>query len=202
MENIRELVASALAKVAKGLKLSPTDLERIQAWKEGLEQSKLDHNDRVERLKVELRQVEGRIRKLGEEYDREDGAVKKVAAKQLELACQELELKDAKMEVLFANLEKVMAAQAKIDQLEEAMRRGVTEDQADLLAVELEEAFDALERSDEAMNSAEQVKYQRPAREPVEVSERARALRSAPASISPRAAKVLGDLRKQDPAAE
>lgn len=203
METIRDLVGSVLSRVAQGLKLNPSELEKIRAWKTKLEQAKRDNHDRVQDFKDGLRELEARVLKLHGEHQRESsGGLRRVVAREMDQACSELELKEERLDLLFANIERQAAALEKIAQLEETSRHGVSEAQADELAIQLEEAFDDLEQADEAMRGAQSVTYRRKESGKVDVAKHVRQIRGEPAVFSSTTASIVARLRKPNSAPE
>ncbi|NLH72794.1 MAG: hypothetical protein GX456_07050 [Verrucomicrobia bacterium] len=194
MQNLGELVTSVLSTVGKGGKASSKQLERIRAEKAKYKELKRDLNDRVDGIKGEVKQIEHRILRLAKERDQESGTVADMVAEQLEDACVELGGKKATAQVLFSKLRALTKVVGKLEALEEALREGITEEQADQLKMECEEAFSALERTDTATEEVSQVTYRRTEGEAVDVEKFTRDIGEKP-PLSAEARKMVDAIR-------
>ncbi len=200
---MRDLISSVLSNAVLGLKLKPTEREKLRTWKTDLELAQRDNHDRLQNFKDELRKLEARALKLHDERAREkSGVLKKVVTRELEQVCLELAQKEGRMDVLFENLKRQAGALDKIAELEEALHRGVSEAQADDLALDLEDAFSELERADAAMRGAGDVSYRKTEAGKVDVEKQVREIRGEPPVLSPAANSVMARLRRPKADAE
>jgi len=127
MENFSEFVSGIASKLAEGLKLKPTDKERLGQFKEKFTQDRDDNQDSLKALKDEIVEIEGRIKRKKAKYDDVHGLVKETIGQEIEQAFPELDRKEAQEKLILRNIEVTIVTLDKIRELEEAANRGVKE---------------------------------------------------------------------------
>lgn len=172
MENFSEFVSGLASKLAEGLKLKPTDKERLRQFKEKFTQDRDDHQDSLEALKDVIVEIEAQIKRKKAKYDDAHGLVKKTIGQEIEQAFRELDRKEAQGKLILRNIEVTSVTLDKIRELEEAANRGVKESDLDGIAVQLEEAFDDAKQTDEALRDLEGVNYKGLEKEPMDIDRR------------------------------
>jgi hypothetical protein len=84
-----------------------------------------------------------------------------------------------------------------VRKLKDALETGISEERADKLRDQLENAFAAHERTKAALAGAEEVTFRDKQQEEPEVEQRVEQARTPAVLLSPRAAKVLEERRKR-----
>ena len=172
MENFSEFVGGLTSKLAKGLKLVPTEQGRLAQFKATFLQNRAENQDSLEALKDEIHQVEDLIKLKKARYDAAHGLVQKTIGQEIEQAFRELDRKESQGALILRNLETTSVTLDKIRELEEAGKGGVDEQHLDEIAVRLEDAFAEVKQADAALEGLTEVKYEARARETMDLDRR------------------------------
>ena len=172
MESLAETIRSVLSKLAQCLGIKPTEEQRLYLTEERLARARADNVDRLEQVKEEVRKLEARALRKKQEYDAAQGPLKRIAARELEQVFRDLDRVEGRERIILRNIEKLSVAQAKLEELKVARAEGLGEDLLDDLALDLEEALDALKAADRATRDLEETKYVAPESQSVDVEKR------------------------------
>lgn len=78
-------IRSAAERAAKGLKLVPTDIDRLKSQMAQYEQNLQDACDRQAALELEIRKIENQLLKLDEKRQKEHGAIARAALREMQV---------------------------------------------------------------------------------------------------------------------
>lgn len=167
LDRIREL----LAKLFGG-----TDVQRrlrtLGAIEEKCNADKRDNEDSLRNLKEEIRREENRARKLKEEHDQAQGDSRRIVAGEIERLFRGLDRLRGRENVIAGNLERIGVALAKVAEGKAALKTGVSEEQFDEIALELQDLFGALKSADRAARELDREVYTTPEATPVDAETR------------------------------
>lgn len=159
MDNLTELVGTVTARLAQGLGLKPSDVQRLKSHAAALEQNQRDTQDRWEALKEEIRRIEGRLMKKKGEYEAAHGLVRKMVGEEIEQLFAQLDRKSDQMRLVSRNASAIAMTLDKLRELEHASADGVKEGQLDEISDRLEGAVAELKQADTAISDLERVGY-------------------------------------------
>jgi len=159
MDNLAELAGSLAARLAQGLGLKPSEVQRLKAHAANLEQNQRDTQDRWEALKEEIRRVEARLMKKKGEYEAAHGLVQKMVGEEIEQLFAQLDRKTDQMRLVSRNASAIAMTLDKLRELEHASADGVKEGQLDDITDRLEGAVAELQQADTALSDLERVGY-------------------------------------------
>jgi hypothetical protein len=171
MSSLWEAVQEFLARIFGG---SDTQrrLKVLDAMEEKFASARRDNEDSVHALKDEIRVLEARALQKKKEHDLARGDSKRVIAGEIERTFRELDRLHGREKVIAANLDRIGLASAKVAVAKVALNAGVTEDQFDDIALELQTLFGQLRESDRAARDLEQEEYRAPQASHVDVEKR------------------------------
>ena len=194
-ESIREL----LAKLFGG-----SDAQRrrkaLDAMEDKFIAAKRDNADALESLKDEIKTLEARALLKKRELDQAHGDSKRVVVGEIERTFRELDRLRDRENVIAANLERIGVALAKVGEAKAALRAGVSEEQFDSLAVDLQDLFGELKESDRAARDLDREKYESPETSHVDVDQRmaeVQGAEKAPVGLSAETEKRLKQLETE-----
>jgi len=202
MASLWDEIRAFLARLFGG-----SDTERrmraLNAMEAKLEAAKRDNTDSLEALKDEIRALEARALQKKKELDRTHGDSRRIVVGEVERIFRELDRRRGREGVIAANMERIGIALAKIGEAKDALRAGVTEDQFDDIALEIQDLFGELKEADRAARDLEREKYEAPEPSRVDVEQRMAEVageEKAPAELSPETEKRLKQLAAEEEA--
>lgn len=159
MAGLWEAIRSLFARLFGG-----SDAERrvnaLETMEANFTASKRDNADSLECLKEEIRTLEARALQKKREFERSHGETKRIVAGEIERLFRELDRLRGRETILAASLDRVGVALAKIGEAKAALKAGVSEEQFDAIAIELQELFAKLRESDKAARDLEREEYE------------------------------------------
>lgn len=201
MASIWEEIRAFVARLFGGGSDTERRLKALEATEEKLEAAKRDNTDSLETLKDEIRSLEGRALQKKKELDRTQGDSKRIVVGEVERIFRELDRKRGREGVIAANLERIGVALAKVGEAKAALRAGVTEEQFDDIALEIQDLFGELREADRAARDLERETYEAPEPSPVDVEKRMAEVsgeEKAPAALSAETEKRLKQLESEE----
>jgi len=153
-------IGDVLSKLAEWLGLKPSEARQLEKQKEQLTGSRAENVERIEGLKEQIEALEARAQREKREYSRLKGARQRIVVGQMERTFRELDRLRGKEKIIANNIEVLSRAIEKIEELDAARVAGVSDDQLDALAIDLEGSLDELARRDKATADLEKVTYE------------------------------------------
>jgi hypothetical protein len=163
--------------------------------------SKRDNVDSVESLKEDIRTLEAHALHKKQEFEKAHGDSKRVIAGEIERIFRELDRLRGRETILATNLDRIGVALAKIGEAKAALKAGVSEEQFDSIAVELQDLFADLRQADKAARDLEREAYEVAAPPQVETEQRMADLTEepqAPITLSPETEQRLKKLEAEE----
>jgi hypothetical protein len=183
-------LSDLLSRIAQMLGLKPSEAKRMELMEQKLAASKRTNVDRLEAIKEEIRQLEGRALRKKKELDAARGESKRIIVREIEVTFGDLDRLRSKETILAQNIDRISAALAKIQDVRAAKGRGIEEEQIDEIAIDAEEAFADLKRSDRAADGLDKIQYT--PREPARVDVEERMGDLSPTDTEPKKATETG----------
>jgi hypothetical protein len=176
-------------------------LRRLQGMEDRFTAAKRDNEDSLQALKDEIKGLEARALRKKRELDQVHGDSKRIVVSEVERTFRELDRLRGREEIVAANLDRIGVALAKVGEAKAALRAGVSEEQFDEIALEIQELFGTLKTLDIAAKDLEREKYAAPVAPAIDVSQRmaeAEGAEKAPAALSPETEKRLKQLETEE----
>jgi chromosome segregation ATPase len=168
-------------------------LRALENMRAQFEAAKRDNADSLEELKEKVRILERRALQKKKELDQARGEVQRITIGEIERIFRERDRVREREKIIAANLERINAALAKVEELADAQKAGVKEEQFDELALDAQEAFADLKDADRAARDLEREKYDAPETERLDVKKQLGELEGRGKSAS----ALPPDLRKK-----
>jgi hypothetical protein len=171
MAGLWEAIRSLLSRLFGG---SDTQrrLKTLESMETKFTSAKRDSTDGVESLKGEIRALEARALRKKQEFEKSHGDTKRIVIGEIERTFRELDRLRGRETIIAANLDRIGLALAKIAEAKAALKAGVSEEQFDDIAVELQDLFAKLRESDQAARELEKEEYEVTAPTHVETEQR------------------------------
>jgi len=176
-------------------------LKALDAMEENFAKAKRDNSDSLETLKEEIRTLEARALHKKKELDQTHGDSNRIVVGEIERIFRELDRLRGRETVISANLDRVGIALAKIGEAKAALRAGVTDEQFDDIALEVQELFGQLRESDRAARDLEKEQYEVRDASRVEVEQRmaeVQGVEPAPVALTAETQKRLKQLETEE----
>lgn len=151
-----------LASILEFFGIKKSDTAKYRRLKEKLLETKAAYVDRLESLKDRIQALERKALDKKREFDTAKGRIKQVVAGEIDRLFKELDRSKENEAIIGQNIDKANIAISKLDSIEDAERPGISEDVFDELAVELQDIFADLKRTDRAAKDLENVQYEAP----------------------------------------
>ncbi|MBM3878978.1 MAG: hypothetical protein FJ387_04565 [Verrucomicrobia bacterium] len=151
--NIKEVLGEVAGKLRSKIGLEPSDLQRMQKATDEANQRLTEAEDRLSALRDEATRAETRILHRKREHDGKKGIAKTMLGREIERMVGRLQPLLREHEIQLNNMDATHALLSKMRELAALLAGSVQEEQIDAVAVQLEEAIDAAERADQAMES-------------------------------------------------
>lgn len=200
MTGLWEAIRSLLARLFGGSGIQRR-LKVLEAMEAKFTAAKRDNTDSVESLKDEIHTLESRALRKKQELEKVHGDSKRIVVGEIERIFRELDRLRGRENIIAANLDRIGMAVAKIGEAKAALKAGVSEEQFDDIAVELQDLFAGLGESDRAARDLAREKYEAAAPSQVDTERRMAELteeQKAPASLSPEMEKRLKQLEAEE----
>ncbi|MCC5829242.1 MAG: hypothetical protein JJU36_07320 [Phycisphaeraceae bacterium] len=200
MAGIWTAIRDLLARLFGGGDDTARRLKALGAMRQRLTAAKRDNEDSLHALKDDIRLLEARAVHKKRELDQVHGDSKRIVVGEIDRIFRELDGLRGRENIIAANLERIRVALAKVDEAEAALRAGVTEEQFDELAFEIQGLFSELKTLDRAAADLDRERYEPPATSKVDVDQRVEEVqgaREAPVTLSPETEKRLKQLETE-----
>ena len=161
-----------LASILEFFGIKKSDTAKYRRLKEKLLGTKATYVDRLESLKDRIQALERKALDKKREFDTAKGRIKQVVAGEIDRLFKELDRSKENEAIIGQNIDKANIAISKLDSIEDAERPGISEDVFDELAVELQDIFADLKRTDRAAKDLENVQYEAPETSQVDAESR------------------------------
>ena len=194
-------IPELLQRLLELLGIKQSDNAKFQRLKEKLSTAKATNIDQVESLKEKIKTLERKALEKKREYDASKGDVKRVVGGEIERIFKELDRLKGRETILGQSLDKLSLAATKVEELIVAGQQGVDEYVFDGLAVDLEDVFVELKATDKAAQGLEEVAYEAPKSDQIDVESRLSELDSskeASQEISQSTAQRLKELAGEE----
>ena len=161
-----------VARLLEMLGLKKSQADKYAAMEKKLRAKKASNVDRLEGLKELICSLENKARQKKKEYDAATGDTKRIIGGEIERIFKELDNTRNRESIIGSNINKVALAISKIQELQDAVDRGVEQDDLDELAVELEDIIGEMKDTDRAAEDLEDVKYREPEKKSIDIEDR------------------------------
>jgi len=169
MNTLPDAVRSVLAKLAEFLGLRKSEQAQLEAQRKALQDLRRTLTDALDDLKGDIRVLETRALRLKQELEQTKGESKRIIIEQIELTREELEGQRGRQDILVGRISNVNTALGKLDEIDAARKKGVSEEALDSLAIALDSALDDLKGEDKAARELKGVQYKRERTQAVEM---------------------------------
>jgi len=194
-ESIRDLIAKLFRRDSNQRRL------RVLDEMEGrFEAVRRDNEDQLHSLKDEIRMLEERAINKRHELDNTTGESRRIVVREIEAICAQLDRLRGREEIVAANLDRIGKAISKIGEARASLGVGVSEDEFDHIAIELQDLFGNLRQLDRAASELDKESYTQASRKEPSVEERAEAVPEETAtepSLSPAIEDRINNMRKK-----
>ena len=200
MAGLWEAIRSLLARLFGGSDAQGR-VNALETMEANFTASKRDNTDSLEALKEEIRTLESRALQKKQEFERSHGDSKRVVAGEIERIFRELDRLRGRETIIGKNLDRIGVALDKIREAKAAMQAGVTDEQFDEIALELQDLFATLRQSDRAARDLEREKYEVAEPTPVKTEQRMAELTEetkTPITLSPETEQRLKKLEAEE----
>lgn len=171
MAGILDMIRELLAKLFGG-----NDVQRrlkvLGAMEERFSAAKRDNEDSLRNLKEEIKTEENRARKLKQEHEQAYGDSKRIVAGEIERLFRGLDRLRGRENVIAGNLDRIAVALAKVAEAKAALKAGVSEEEFDDIALEIQDLFGSLKSMDRAARDLDRETYASAEAVPVNAEER------------------------------
>jgi len=200
MAGIWDAIREFLAKLFGGGNDMQRRLKALDGMEDKFVSARRDNEDSLHSLKDEIKTLEARAIQKKRELDQAHGDSKRIVVGEIERIFRELDGLRGRENVVAANLERIRVAIAKVGEAKAALRAGVSEEQFDDIALEIQDLFGTLKTLDRAAADLEREKYEAPAASKVDVDQRmaeVQGAEKAPIALSPETEKRLKQLETE-----
>ncbi|MCK5861564.1 MAG: hypothetical protein KAH38_03700 [Candidatus Hydrogenedentes bacterium] len=171
MANIWESIREFLLKLFIGNDTQQR-IKTLNAMEDRFRGTERDNEDSIRELKEDIKKEENRIRKLKKELDNSRGTNTRIVTAEIERIFRGLDRTRGRENVIASNLERINVALAKVAEAKAALNAGVSEDEFDDIAVEIQDLFGSLKTMDRAAKALELESYSTPQTATVDAKER------------------------------
>jgi len=172
MGSFSETLTETLAKIAEWLGLKPSEAKRLDLMEQKLQSARRENTDQLEDLKGRIKSLERQALAQKAELEKAKGTSRRLVVSQIEQTFRDLDRLQGRENIVVQTLDRISLAITKVGEARAAKQQGVSEDQMDELAVELQDVFADLKVSDRAARDLERVEYSPPQRAQVDVEDR------------------------------
>lgn len=200
MAGIWEAIREFLAKLFGGGNDTQRRLKALDGMEDKFVAAKRDNEDSLHSLKDEIRTLEARAVQKKRELDQVHGDSKRIVVGEIDRLFRELDRLRGRENVVEANMERIGVALAKVGEAKAALRAGVSEEQFDDIALEIQDLFGTLKTLDRAATDLDREKYEAPLASKVDVDQRmakVQGAEKAPVALSPETEKRLKQLETE-----
>ena len=162
MGSFRDSMSANLSKLAGILGVKGSDKRRMEQMEHKLSIARAGNQDRLEALKEKIRDLEGQALSKKQELESARGDSKKIIAREIERIFRELDRLHSREKIIAGNLDRISIALVKLEEYADAREVGLSDDDLDDIALDLQEAFDDLNIADKAVNDLDRITYQPP----------------------------------------
>ena len=166
------VMSDLLARLLEFLGIKKSDSAKYRCLKEKIHSAKATKVDQLESLKDELRILERKVLKKKKEYDAAKGSVKRIIAGEIERIFKAVDRLKGLEAIIGQGIDKLSLAETKVGEIIAGSVQDLEEDIFDELAVELEDIFAELKRTDRAAQQLEDVSYEAPKAAQIDVESR------------------------------
>lgn len=194
-------IPELLERLLELLGIKKSDAAKYQRLKEKISTAKATKVDQLESLKDQHLTLERKALEKKKEYDAAKGDVKRIIAGEIERIFKELDRLKGREAIIGQGIDKLSLAAVKIDEIIAGAGEDIGEDIFDDLAVELEDTFAGLKRTDRAAKGLEEVSYEAPQAARIDVESRLSALdgtKEAAPELSPSTQQRLKELAGEE----
>jgi hypothetical protein len=157
MTNIKNLLGDIAAKLKEKMGIDPSDLQQMQKAEEESTQRMALVEDRLAALRDEIKRAEARILHRKREFDQETGGAKRMLGRELDRMVRRLTPLEREHEIQLDNQDATHAIISKVRELRAILSGRIKEEEIDLVAVQLEDAIEAADSAEQALNSLRQL---------------------------------------------
>ena len=196
MSKLWEAISDLLSKLFGGNDVRKR-LKVLDGMEERFSVAKRDNEDSLQNLKDDIKALETRALQKKRELEQSHGDTKRIIVGEIERVFRELDGLRGRENVIAANLERIRGALAKTGEAKVALRAGMSEDQLDTLALEMQDLYGELKSMDRAAVDLEKETYLAPGVSDVNVEKRLAESQGeceSPAVLSAETAKRLKQL--------
>jgi len=200
MNTLWEAIREFLARLF-GASTRQRRLKALDAMEDKLLAAKRDNTDNLQDLKQEIRTLEARALQKKKELDQTRGDSRRIVVGEIERTFRDLDRLRDRETLIAANLDRISIALAKVREAKAALAAGITEEQFDEIALEVQDLFTELRETDRAARDLEREKYEAPEKTPVQLEERMAEVageKEPPAELSPETQKRLQELATEE----
>ncbi len=200
MAGIWESIREFLAKLFGGGNDTQRRLKALDGMEDKFVAARRDNEDSVHSLKDEIKTLEARALQKKRELDQVHGDSKRIVVGEIERVFRDLDRLRGRENVVGANLERIGVALAKVGEAKAALRAGVSEEQFDDIALEIQDLFGTLKMLDRAATDLDREKYEAPVTSKVDVDQRMAEVQGAEKAsvvLSPETEKRLKELETE-----
>ena len=162
MGSFRDSMSANLSRLAGILGVKGSDKRRMEQMEHKLSIARAGNQDRLEALKEKIRDLEGQALSKKQELESARGDSKKIIAREIERIFRELDRLHSREKIIAGNLDRISIALVKLEEYADAREVGLSDDDLDDIALDLQEAFDDLNIADKAVNDLDRITYQPP----------------------------------------
>jgi len=207
MARLAEVTRPLIEKLVSVFRRKSPEQRRLKAlveMEEKLWSAQRANTDAVEALKAEIRTLEARALQKKKEHERTHGDSRRIVVGEIERIFRELDRLRGRERIVASNLDRIGLALAKIGEAKAAIEHGITEEEFDDIALEIQDLFGQLRDADRAARELEREQYKIPEPAPVDVEKRMAELEEesqpemeAPADLPPELEKRLRRLEAE-----
>lgn len=200
MAGILGAVRDFLANLFGGGNDTQRRLTALTAMEDRISEARRDNEEGISVLKDEIRLLETRARQKKREYDQARGDSQRIVGGEIDRIFCELDRCRGRENIVAANLERISVALAKVGEAKAALRAGVSEEQFDDIALEIQDLFGTLKTLDRAATDLDREKYEALVASNVDVEKRMAEVlgdEKAPPALSPETVKRLKQLETE-----
>lgn len=153
-----------------------------------------DNEDSLRQIKDDIRALEARVLQKKREMEGSHGETRRIIVGEIERLFRAMDRIRDRETVVAENLDRMSKACAKIAEARAALRAGVTEEQLDTVALEIQDSFADLRTLDRAAKDLDEEKYEPTAATRMDVTRRmaeTQGTAESPVDLSPETEKRL-----------
>ncbi len=172
MGDFRDSISAKLSRLTGIIGLKSSDKRRIEQMEHKLSVARAGNLDRLQAIKEKIRDLEGQALMKKQELDSARGDSKRIIAGEIERLFRDLDRLQGREKIIAANMDRISIAQVKLEEYSDARESGLSEDDLDEIALDLQVSFDDLNTADKAMKDLSKVIYEPPQAERVDAEAR------------------------------